>query len=389
MIKTLKVRLYPDEQQKVLLERHFGSCRFVWNHFLDVRTKYHAEHRNDKKKGLSGFDTMRMLTLLKKETTWLNEINSQSLQHSLVELDKAFKSFFKHNTEYPNFMSRKDNQYFIVPSRFRTEGNKLIIPKFMEGIGYRDRSTMPEEIKQVVITKDVDRYYASVQYECTEKLPKGSGTVGIDMGIKTFATLSDGLQIEPLNAMGKKGERLKRQQKKLMRKKKGSENRKKQIVKVQKIHQQIRDARTGFNHKVSTAIAKHYEIVVIEDLSIQGMQKNHHLAKGISDQGWHQFKKMLKYKLEWRNAELIEIGRFEPSSKLCSSCGNIKNDLKLSDRIYQCNECNLTMNRDLNASINIRNIGFIKVGQGMPEYTPVESATAAELSKGGLRVATL
>ncbi|MEM0134386.1 MAG: RNA-guided endonuclease TnpB family protein [Thermoplasmatales archaeon] len=389
MFKTLKVRLYPNEQQKTLLEKYFGACRFVYNHFLEVRTKYYAEHKDSKKKGLNVFDTMKLLTALKKEYAWLYEINSQSLQHSLIELDKAFKAFFKHNNNYPNFRSKKDNQYFIVPSGFRTSNNRLVIPKFKEGIMYRDKSTIPEKIKQIIITKDVDRYYASVWYETDEELPKGAGAIGIDMGIKSFITTSDGLQVEPLNALKKMEKRLKRQQKKLSRKKKGSNNWRKQIVKVQKIYQHIRDARTDFNHKVSTAIAKHYGTVVVESLSIQGMAKNHRIAKSIADQGWYQFKQMLAYKLDWRKAELIEIGRFEPSSKMCSRCGNIKHDVKLSDRIYHCDVCGFSIDRDLNAAINILNIGLIKVGRGTPEYTPVESATAAELQSGGLRVAIL
>ena len=389
MIKTLKVRLYPNNQQKILLEKHLGSCRFVYNHFLDIRNKYYAEHKSDKKKGLNAFDTMKMLTQLKKKTTWLNEINSQSLQHSLVELDKAFKSFFRKNTDYPNFRSKKGNQYFIVPSGFKDKGSKLVIPKFMEGIEYRDESVIPDKIKQIVVTKDVDRYYASVQFETKENPERGKGTIGIDMGVKAFITASDGLQVEPLNALRKKEKSLKRQQKKLSRKTKGSENRMKQVVRVKRIYQHIRDMRTDFNHKVSTAIAKHYGTVVIEDLNVQGMQRNHHIAKSITDQGWYQFSTMLKYKLQWRNGELIEIGRFDPSSKMCSRCGSIKHDLKLSDRTYHCNTCGLVIDRDLNAAINIRNIGLIKVGKGIPEFTPVESATAAELSKGGLRVATL
>jgi putative transposase len=209
------------------------------------------------------------------------------------------------------------------------------------------------------------------------------------MGIKAFLTTSDGLQVEPLNVYRKSEKKLKRQQKKLARTKKGSENRKKQMVKVQKIHQNIRDARTDFNHKVSTAIAKHYGTVVVEDLNTQGMQRNHHLAKSVTDQGWYLFKTMLEYKMEWREAELIEIGRFDPSSRMCSRCGNMKHDLKLSDRMYHCNACGLIIDRDLNAAINIRNMGLIKVGKGIPELTPVESATTAELLKGGLRVATL
>ncbi len=197
--------------------------------------KYHAEHRDDKKRGLTGFDTMKMLTSLKKDTTWLNEINSQSLQHSLVRLDMAFKSFFRHNTDYPNFRSKKDNQYFIVPFGFKATQNRLVMPKFLEGIEYRDKSSIPQDIKQIVVTRDVDRYYASIQYETNEALEKGKGTIGIDMGIKHFATTSDGLQVEPLNSTRKHEKRLKRQQKKV------SNNRIKRIARVRKIHRQIRD----------------------------------------------------------------------------------------------------------------------------------------------------
>lgn len=231
------MRLYPDENQPILLEKHFGSCRFVWNHFLDVGNKYYAEHKNDKKKDLSGFDTIKMLPQLKKEKTWLNEINSQSFQHSLVQLDKAFKSFFKHNTAYPTFMSKKDNHYFIVPSGFKAIGNKLIIPKFIEGVKYRDKSTIPEKIKQIVVTKDVNRYYASIQHEVKEEFTKGSAVAGIDMRVKHFLTTSYGIQIEPLNLLRKKGRKLKREQRRLLAKKKRSENRKKEIGKVQKMRE--------------------------------------------------------------------------------------------------------------------------------------------------------
>ena len=390
MIKALKVRLYPNGQQKILLEKHFGACRFVYNHFLGVRTKYYAESKaRGKAQGLNYFKTCKMLTELKKEYPWLYEISNQSLQQSLRKLDNAFTAFFRKNNGYPNFRSKKDNQYFIVPSGFRVDGNKLVVPKFTEGIAYRDESSIPEDIKQIIITKDVGRYYASIQYETNVEMTKGEGIAGIDMGIKAFLTVSDGVQVQSLNALRIREKKLKREQRRLSRKEKGSRNRKKQIVKVQKIHQKIRDARTDFNHKVSTAIAKHYGTVVIEDLNIQGMQRNHHLAKSITDQGWYQFKQMLTYKMDWRKANLIEIGRFDPSSKMCSKCGNIKHDLKLSDRIYRCNTCGLGIDRDLNAAINIRNMGLIKVGRGTPELTPVESATAAELSKGGLRVATL
>ena len=385
MLKTLKIRTYPDEDQKVLIEKHFGSTRFIWNHFLEKKSReYH-----DTGKSMSGFRMINDLKNLKGQYEWLNEVNSQSLQQVLMKLDTSFKSFFKHNTDYPNYRSKKDNQYFIVPQHFSFDEEGMYLPKFKKGIKFRDKSIIPDTIKQIVITRDVERYYASIQYETDVELTKGNGIIGIDMGIKAFLTTSDGLQVEPLNVYRKSEKKLKRQQKKLARTKKGSENRKKQMVKVQKIHQNIRDARTDFNHKVSTAIAKHYGTVVVEDLNTQGMQRNHHLSKSITDQGWHLFKTMLEYKMEWREAELIEIGRFDPSSRMCSRCGNMKHDLKLSDRMYHCNVCGLSIDRDLNAAINIRNLGLIKVGKGIPELTPVESATAAELSKGGLRVATL
>ncbi|MGC8645873.1 MAG: RNA-guided endonuclease InsQ/TnpB family protein, partial [Thermoplasmata archaeon] len=297
--------------------------------------------------------------------------------------------FFKHNASYPTFKSKKDYQYFIVPSGFKTKGNRLIIPKFVEGIKYRDESSIPKNIKQIVITKDVNRYYASIQYESDEQPKNGEGVVGIDMGIKHFLTTSDGIAIEPFNIYRIYEKKIKREHRRLSKKKKGSKNRQKQVVKLQKMYQHIGDARMDFNHKVSTAIAKHYGIVVIEDLNVQGMQKNRHLAKSITDQGWYQFKEMLEYKLTWRNAELIEIGRFDPSSKMCSRCGNMKSSLKLSERTYHCDVCGLTIDRDLNAAINIRNIGLIKIGKGIPEFTPVEMPLAGYLNREGISYVSL
>ncbi len=201
------------------MERHFGACRFVYNHFLEARTKYYAESKaQGKAQGLNYFKTCKMLTELKKEYPWLYEISNPSLQQSLRKLDNAFTAFFRKNNDYPNFRSKKDNQYFIVPSGFRVDGNKLIIPKFTEGIAYRDESPIPENIKQIIITKDVGRYYASIQYETEEELPKGNAVIGIDMGIKAFLTASDGLQVEPLDALQKAEKKLAREQRRLSRK---------------------------------------------------------------------------------------------------------------------------------------------------------------------------
>jgi len=171
MMKALKVRLYPNESQKILLEKHFGASRFVWNHFLQKRTEYYAESKkHGSAQGLNYFKTCKMLTELKKEKDWLYEVSNPSLQQTLRKLDNAFTAFFRKNSDYPNFRSKKGNQYFVIPENARAEGRKLIIPKFMEGIEIKDKHEMPESIKQVVVTREVERYYASIYYESDEIL---------------------------------------------------------------------------------------------------------------------------------------------------------------------------------------------------------------------------
>jgi len=385
--RAFRVRLYPTGSQRELLEKHFGANRFTWNYFLQKRTEYYAESKaKGKAQGMNYFKTTKLLTQLKGEKEWLYEISSQSLQQTLRKLDNAFTAFFRKNSSYPVFRSKKGKQYFVTPQGAKCGEDRLFIPKFMEGIRFRDKHQIPEEINQVIVTKEVDRYYASIIYESDEHPAKGNEQIGIDMGLKTFATLSNGIQIENPHSMNKFERGIKRQQKKLSGKEKGSKNRAKQVIRIRKLYQHLTDAREDFLHKASTAIAKQSDTIVMEDLNIQGMMRNHHLAKSIGDVSWYSFKRMLEYKAEWRGIEFIEIGMFEASSRVCSRCGWYKRDLKLSDRVFHCNACGLVIDRDLNAAINIRNMGLIKVGRGTPEFTPVEIATSAELfNRGGLR----
>lgn len=221
MIKALKVRLYPTEEQMVLLEKHFGANRFIWNHFLEARTKYYAESKSrGKAQGLNYFQTCKMLTEMKKEKEWLYEISSPTLQQTLRKLDNAFTSFFRKNTDYPKFKSKKDNQYFVVPQNGKIVGNRIVIPKFLEGIIFRDKFDFSKikEIDQIVVTKDVERYYASIFYESDEIPEKAEAVVGIDVGVRHFITMSDGIQVEPLNAYRKMEKKLKREQRRLSRK---------------------------------------------------------------------------------------------------------------------------------------------------------------------------
>jgi len=384
MIVTTKVKLYPNEAQKVLLEKHFGSCRFIYNYFLAKRDEYYITHKDAKKSSLSYLDTQNMLVELKGQYPWLHEVNSQSLQMSLRFLDNAFKNFFHKNANHPKFRKKGKNDYFAIPQHVKIEKNRIYFPKFKVGIyfkGSRERLKELKEINQIIITKDAGEYFCSIIYEKDEELPEkkelsAENSIGIDLGIEKFATLSNGMAVENPRFIAKKEKRIKRLQKQLSKKKKGSNNHRKQKLRIQRKYMKLRNMRKDFLDKVSTAIAKQYDTIIMEDLNVQGMQQNHHIAKSITDVSFYNFKQKLMYKADKYGKNIILIGRFDPSSKLCSKCGNIKHDLKLSDRIYHCNVCGLIMDRDYNASKNIKKIGLIKVGLVQSEFTPVETATS-------------
>ncbi|MGC9294310.1 MAG: RNA-guided endonuclease InsQ/TnpB family protein [Thermoplasmata archaeon] len=384
MITATRVKLYPNEKQSILLEKHFGSCRFVYNYFLAKRDEYYITHRDAEKSSLNYLATQNMLIELKKEYPWLYGINSQSLQMSLRFLDNAFKNFFHKNAEHPKFRKKGRNEYFAVPQHIEIKGNRIHFPKFLEGIyfkGSKEKLSEIKDINEIIITKDSGYYYCSIIYEIPEELPEkkplsAENSAGIDLGIEKFATLSNGIAIENPRFINKAEKRIKKLQKQLSRKQKGSNSRRKQIFKLQKKYMKLRNMRRDFYDKLSTAIAKQYDTIIMEDLNVQGMKQNHHIAKSIGDVSFYAFKEKLKYKAEKYGKSVVEIGRFDPSSKICSRCGNIKKDLKLSDRIYHCDICGLTIDRDYNASKNIRKIGLIKVGLVQPESTPVEIATS-------------
>ncbi|PYB68782.1 transposase [Thermoplasma sp. Kam2015] len=299
-------------------------------------------------------------------------------------LDNAFKNFFHKNTEHPKFKKKGINEFFAVPQHIKIRGNSIYFPKFSEGIYFKGSEKKLSEIKdinEIVITKDSGYYYCSIIYENEEELPEKKplseeNSVGIDLGIEKFATLSNGIAIENPGFIKKVEKRIKRLQKQLSRKQKGSKNRRKHILKLQKEYMKLRNMREDFDDKISTAIAKQYDTIVIEDFNVHGMMQNHHISKSLSDVSFYSFKQKLEWKAEKYGKNIIEIGRFDPSSKICSSCGNVKHDLKLSDRIYHCDVCGLIIDRDHNASKNIRKIGLIKVGLVQSELTPVEIATS-------------
>ena len=353
---TYKFKLDPTDEQKTLLNKHFGSVRYVYNYFLNQRK---TEYLNNKK-SLNYYDQAAELTQIKKTNTWLKDINAQTLQSSLKCLDTAYQGFFNKRTQFPKFKSKKNKNSFTIPQNVRCDGNKLIIPKFLNGI----EMIMEREIKGIIkhcsISKTpTGKYFVSIltemEYNPVEKTNK---SVGIDLGIKDFLVLSNGTKIKNHRFLKHYERNLKLNQKYLSRKTKGSVRYEKQRIKVAKIYEKITNSRMDLIHKTTTNIINNFDTIYLEDLNIKGMMKNHKLSKAISDVCWGKFIDTLEYKAFWNDKSIIHIDRFFPSSKTCSKCDWINNSLTLKDREWTCPKCGSKHDRDFNAAINIENEGF-------------------------------
>jgi putative transposase len=364
MLKSYKYKLNPNEEQIGLLNRHFGSIRFVYNFFLNERKKEYETN----KQSLNYYDNAKSLTELKKqeEYSWLNEINSQSLQVSLKHLDDAYNGFFKKRTKFPKFKSRKSKNSFKVPQFVKLENGKLNIPKFKEPIDLILSRKFDGRIKSCVISKTpTNEFFVSFLVETEHiKLPKTGKSIGIDLGIKDFVITSDGYKYKNNRYTKKYQTSLKRAQQHLSRKTKGSNRYELQRLKVAKLYKKITNSRLDNLHKVSTELIRKYDTIVLEDLNIKGMIKNHKLSKHIADASWSKFIELLTYKAEWNDKEIIKIDRFFPSSKTCSCCGYINQNLKLDMREWTCPSCKAKLDRDLNASKNILNEGYKIISSG-------------------------
>ena len=362
MLKGFRYRLTPTKAQAVLINKHIGSCRFVYNLALETKTSAYSVH----KVNVSRYDLQKQLIDLKEDCNWLKEVNSQSLQVSLLNLDIAFSNFFRGKGKYPNFKKKSNNQSFGVPQSVTIEKKRLYIPKFKDGIEIVLHREVKGMIRSATVSKTpTNKYFVSILTETGIKIPDKKTidiktSVGIDLGIKTFAVLSDGTEFENPKYLRNSLQRLKVLQRRVSRKVKGSNNRKKAVKELAVLHEKITNQRKDFLHKVTDAITKQYDTICIEDLSVSNMVKNHKLALSISDAGWGMFGTFLKYKSEWQGDNLLELGCFEPSSKMHNSCGHINKDLKLSDRTWLCEKCNKLVDRDKNASLNIRDWTILK-----------------------------
>ncbi len=366
--KAYRFRLYPNQEQKAFLAKCFGCSRFVYNHFLRLTTDIYAET----KKSLRYKEWAKLLTHLKKEYEWLKEVNSQSLQQTLKDLETAYVRFFKGLAKFPNFKKRSNKQSFRVPQHFSiTENGQLKLPK-MTPIKMIIHRPIEGEIKSVTITKTPSgKYYASIVTELEIlKAPLNGEKIGLDLGLKDFAITSKPEKFPNPRYFQRSLRRLKIRQRRLSRKVKGSNNRSKARQTVARVHEKVANQRLDYQHKISLKLTCENQAISCEDLNIKGLVKNRKLAKQISDVAWGQFLTLLEYKGELYGCEISQVERFFPSSKRCSNCGYIKEDLTLKDREWTCPECNIQHDRDLNACLNLLQFSELKIGQEVSESTP-------------------
>ena len=358
MLLTYKFKLKPTKSQAIELNQWLGTCRFVYNLCLG----YKKDVYNCYQKSISKNEMQKELTLLRKEYEWIGNVHSQTIQDVTDRLDKSYQSFFKGGG-FPRFAKRGMYSSFNFKQNVSIceNTNKIKFPSLGK-ISFRKSREIPSQIKFAIVKKEYDGWYVCLVCETPNKINEtpNENVLGIDLGIKDYIITSEGNKFENPKYLRKYEKDLKLCQRNLSRKKKGSENRKKNIYLLQKTHAKIRNIRKDFLHKLSSEIINENQVIVLENLQIKNMLKNHKLAKSISDASWGIFSEMLKYKSEFQNKELIFISP-NYTSMDCSECGWRNKDLELKDREWVCTDCGVIHDRDINAAKNIKQKGIEKI----------------------------
>ncbi len=370
--RTYRYRLYPNEAQKAELARTFGCSRWVYNWALETKTKAYYQDEES----LSFTDLSSRLTSKKKEeeTEWLSEVSAVTLQQSLRNLNQAFTNFFEGRAEYPSFKSKKGDQtarYVGTAFDIREENGKrkLRLSKMPGLMNIRWSRELPSKPSSCTVTKNAAGQY-HVCFVCTEEvklLPRVNGEdgdlkpVGVDLGIESLVTLSTGEKVGNPRWFENEYERLRREQQKLSRKEKGSNNWERQRKRVAKVHQRIQDRRKDFIEKLTTRLAHDFDVIVVEDLSVKNMQQNENLARHIGQAGWNQIVRRLRDKCEWYGRTLVIADKWFPSSQRCSECGHVDGEKPLEVRSWTCSECDAEHDRDINAAKNLSRVGQTRI----------------------------
>lgn len=361
VIKGYKFRMYPSETQKEALNATFGACRYVWNFMLDVKKNAYLELGVN----LNYYDTARGLTEIKKieGSEFLSKVNSQSIQSELRKLDVAYLRFYKKLGGFPKFKSKRDKQSFTVPQFFKYADGKLKIPKLktpIEVVQSREFGKNFEILFVTISRNKVGKYFVAFTVEEGLKEPKAKVTkqIGIDLGLTDLMTFSDETKVKNPKITKKFRKKLEYKYRQLSKKCKGSKNREKSRFSLAKTFDKISNIKLDFTHKLTSKIVSENQVIVLEDLSVANMMKNHKLARSIQEVSWNEIVRQLKYKSEWNGRDFVQVDRFFPSSKTCSNDGFVIDKLPLNVREWTCPKCGVLHDRDVNAARNILNQGL-------------------------------
>ena len=375
MLKAIKIRIYPSAEQVNFIDKQLGCCRFVYNNCLAFRKdSYQNEHIS-----VSSSEAVKHITVLKKDNEWLKDVHSKVLQQSVRDMNQAYDNFFKLHRGFPKFKSKHDNRQscrFPKDAFIGVRGNRIDLIKALKDIHFkcsrndeRYLNKNQDKVKSITLSKEPNgKFYLSVLIDKPlRQVPQSSSMVGLDLGIKDFAVTSDGQVIENFHFKKNEESRLKRLQRQISKKIVGSKNREKARLRFAKLNEKIRNKKLNFLRDVTNHLIDENQVIVMEDLNVKGMVRNHKLAESISEVNWGEFRRILAYKAAWHGRQLVFIDRFYPSSKRCNHCGYIYKELTLKDRQWVCPECGSLIDRDYNAALNILEEGERIIGLSSPE----------------------
>jgi putative transposase len=385
MLKGIKIRLYLNKEQEAYVNQLLGTYRFVYNQSLS----YKIEKYKGEKKSVGFGELGRKLVELKSEYPWMRGSHSKVLQQSIIDMNKAYDAFFKKQNSFPKFKSKHDNRKscrFPSDAISGLNGNRINIIKSLWNVHFKcsisDQKYLnknQEKIRSGTLSKTPSgKHFFSILIDDTrvKSLPETDSDIGIDLGIKDFIVTSNGDRYENIKIRRNNERGLKRLHRKLSRRKKGSRNRNKARIELARNHEKLNNKKDYYLHHIANRLLSENQTIAIEDLNVAGMLKNHKLAKSIQELSISRFVNILEYKAEWYGRSVVKVGRFFPSSKLCSECGHKNDELTLKDRIWTCTGCGSEHDRDLNAARNILMEGKkIKIGLSSPELTPLESSS--------------